>query len=72
MARRKILKAQDRRELFDIPADEDSLIRHYSLSAADRLEIDLRRREHNKPKLKLRKLLLIRKRRKHDSVPNGG
>ena len=48
MARRKILKAQDRRELFDIPADEDSLIRHYSLSAADRLEIDLRRREHNK------------------------
>jgi len=48
VARRKILKAQDRQELFDIPADEDSLIRHYSLSAADRLEIDLRRREHNK------------------------
>lgn len=48
MARRKILKAQDRQELFDIPADEDSLIRHYSLSAADRLEIGLRRREHNK------------------------
>ena len=48
MARRKILKAQDRRELFDIPADEDSLIRRYSLSTSDRLEIDLRRREHNK------------------------
>lgn len=48
MGRRKILKAQDRQELFDIPADEDSLIRHYSLSAEDRLEIDLRRREHNK------------------------
>jgi hypothetical protein len=48
VARRKILKAQDRRELFDIPADEDSLIRHFSWSAADRLEIDLRRREHNK------------------------
>jgi TnpA family transposase len=48
VARRKILKAQDRQELFDIPADEDSLIRHYSLSAADRLEIGLRRREHNK------------------------
>ncbi|OYX98757.1 MAG: hypothetical protein B7Y78_00935 [Caulobacter sp. 35-67-4] len=48
MARRTILKAQDRRQLFDIPADEDSLIRHYSLSAADRLEIDLRRREHNR------------------------
>ncbi|WP_234818768.1 DUF4158 domain-containing protein [Sinorhizobium fredii] len=30
--------------LFDIPADEDSLIRHYSLSPADRLEIKLRRR----------------------------
>ncbi len=49
MARREILKTQDRQGLFDIPADEDSLIRHYSLSAADRLEIDLRRREHNKP-----------------------
>ena len=49
MARRKILKAQDRQELFDIPADEGSLIRRHSLSAADRLEIDLRRREHNKP-----------------------
>jgi hypothetical protein len=48
VARRTILKAQDRRQLFDIPADEDSLIRHYSLSAADRLEIDLRRREHNR------------------------
>jgi len=48
VGRRKILKAQDRRALFDIPADEDSLIRHYSLSATDRLEIDLRRREHNK------------------------
>jgi TnpA family transposase len=48
VARRKILKAQDRQELFDIPADEDSLIRHYSLSTADRLEIGLRRREHNK------------------------
>ncbi len=48
MARRKILKSQDRRGLFDIPADEDSLIRHYSLSAADRLEINLCRREHNK------------------------
>jgi len=44
VARRKILKAQDRWDLFAIPADEDSLIRHYSLSAADRLEIELRRR----------------------------
>ncbi|MFN3845206.1 MAG: Tn3 family transposase [Paracoccaceae bacterium] len=47
MARRTLLKAQDRQALFDIPADEDSLIRHYSLSPADRLEIELRRRKHN-------------------------
>lgn len=48
MAKRKLLKVQDRQKLFDIPADEDSLIRHYSLSSADRLEIELRRREHNR------------------------
>jgi TnpA family transposase len=48
MGRRKILKVQDRQKLFDVPADEDSLIRHYTLTAADRLEIDLRRRDHNK------------------------
>ncbi|WP_413990777.1 Tn3 family transposase [Labrys okinawensis] len=47
MARRTLLNAQDRRELFDIPTDEDSLIRHYSLSPADRLEVELRRRGHN-------------------------
>src|SRR3546814_20554272 len=28
--------------------DEDNLIRHYSLSLADRLEIELRRRNHNR------------------------
>jgi TnpA family transposase len=47
VARRTLLNAQDRRELFDIPTDEDSLIRHYSLSPADRLEVELRRRGHN-------------------------
>ncbi len=47
MAKRTLLKGQDRHELFDIPTDEDSLIRHYSLSPADRLEIELRRRSHN-------------------------
>ena len=47
MARRTLLKVQDRRELFDIPTDEESLIRHYTLSPADRLEIELRRRKHN-------------------------
>ncbi|BCH57160.1 hypothetical protein RvVAR031_pl04910 (plasmid) [Agrobacterium vitis] len=44
MAKRKLLKDQDRRKLVDIPVDEDSLFRHYSLSRADRLEIELRRR----------------------------
>ncbi|MDH7809993.1 hypothetical protein P3T33_005156 [Rhizobium sp. AN67] len=48
MAKRKLLKDQDRRKLVDIPVDEDSLIRHYSLSPADRLEIELRRRNHNR------------------------
>jgi len=48
MAKRKLLKDQDRRKLFDVPIDEDSFIRHYSLSLADRLEIELRRRNHNR------------------------
>jgi TnpA family transposase len=48
MGKRKLLKVQDRQKLFDIPTDEDNLIRHYSLSPADRLEIELRRREHNR------------------------
>jgi hypothetical protein len=47
MARRKLLKIQDREELFGVPIDEDSLIRHYTLSPADRLEIEVRRRKHN-------------------------
>ena len=48
MAKRKLLKEQDQRALFDIPVDEDSLIRHYSLSPADRLEIEVRRRYDNR------------------------
>ncbi len=48
MRRRKLLKDQDRQKLFRVPTDEESLIRHYSLTSADRLEIDLRRREHNR------------------------
>ncbi len=47
MGKRKLLKARERLKLLDVPADEDSLIRHYSLSPADRLEVGLRRREHN-------------------------
>jgi hypothetical protein len=42
MAKRKLLKARDRQELFDISTDEESLIRLYSLSSADRLEIEIR------------------------------
>lgn len=48
MAKRKLLKVQDRQALFDIPTDEGSLIRHYSLSPADRLENEVRRREHSR------------------------
>ncbi|MEX2746315.1 DUF4158 domain-containing protein [Rhizobium mongolense] len=47
MGRRKLLKDHERQELFGIPTDEESLIRHYSLSLADRLEIEVRRRQHN-------------------------
>ncbi|WP_281036010.1 MULTISPECIES: DUF4158 domain-containing protein [unclassified Mesorhizobium] len=47
MARRALLKEHERKTLLDIPIDEDSLIRHYSLVPADLLEIQLRRREHN-------------------------
>jgi TnpA family transposase len=48
MAKRMFLKDQDRRRLFDISVDKDSLVRRYSLSLADRLEIELRRRDHNR------------------------
>ncbi|WP_448470819.1 DUF4158 domain-containing protein [Martelella sp. AMO21009] len=48
MTKRMLLKPQDRRSLFDIPTDEDSLIRHFTLSPSDRLEIEVRRRPHNR------------------------
>jgi TnpA family transposase len=48
MRGRKFLKDQDRQKLLTVPTDEDSLIRHYSLTSADRREIDLRRRQHNR------------------------
>jgi TnpA family transposase len=47
MARRGLLKADERKELFGIPDDEESLIRHYTLSPSDRLEAEIRRRLHN-------------------------
>jgi hypothetical protein len=42
-----ILKIQDRQRPFGVAADEDRLIRHQLLTASDRLEIDLRRHDHN-------------------------
>jgi TnpA family transposase len=48
MARRKLLTSVEREELFGVPVDEDSLIRHYTLSPADRLEVEVRRRKHNR------------------------
>lgn len=49
VARRTLLKAHDRQELFDITAAEDDLTRHYSLSPTDRLEIELRQRKQRRP-----------------------
>ena len=43
MGRRKLLKAHVRVGLFGIPDEEESLIRHCTLSVADRLEVELRR-----------------------------
>jgi hypothetical protein len=48
MGRRKLLKPNEREELLGIPCDEESLIRYYTLSPADRLEAEIRRRDHNK------------------------
>jgi hypothetical protein len=43
MSRRKLLKSQERRAVFGLPTDDDSLIRHYTLSP-NLLEIRIRRR----------------------------
>ncbi len=48
MGRRKLINAMEAQELLGLEMDEDSLIRHYTLDAADRLECELRRRPHNK------------------------
>jgi len=47
MGRRKLLSNRERQALFAIPTDEESLIRHYTLSMADLFEIQLRRRPYN-------------------------
>lgn len=48
MGRRKLISAAEAQNLLGLATDEDSLIRHYTLDAADRLECELRRRPHNK------------------------
>ncbi len=48
MARRSLVKADERKELFGIPDDEEGLIRHYTLTPSDLLEAEIRRRPHNK------------------------
>lgn len=48
MGRRKLINAVEAQNLTGLAMDEDSLIRHYTLDAADRLECELRRRPHNK------------------------
>jgi TnpA family transposase len=47
MARRKLLTSDERQALLGIPDDEESLIRHYTLSPKDRLQAEVRRRPHN-------------------------
>ena len=47
MARRKLLTPEERQALLGIPDDEESLIRHYTLSPQDRLQAEVRRRPHN-------------------------
>lgn len=39
MGRRKLLKSDERRAVFGVPTSDDGLIRHYTLSLSDRLEI---------------------------------
>lgn len=48
MGRRKLINAVEAQKLLGLATDEDSLIHHYTLDAADRLECELRRRPHNK------------------------
>ena len=48
MGRRRLVNAAEAKVLFSLPADEDSLLRHYTLDPIDRLECEVRRRPHNK------------------------
>lgn len=48
MPRRSILTARQRAALFDLPIDEASILRHYTLADDDLEFIDTRRRPHNR------------------------
>ena len=48
MGRRRLVRSTEAATLLGIAADEDSLIRHFTLDPADRLECELRRRPQNK------------------------
>ena len=48
MGRRRLVNAAEAKVLFGLAADEDSLLRHYTLDPTDRLECEVRRRPHNK------------------------
>jgi TnpA family transposase len=46
MLRRQLLTTDERQAMLGIPGDEESLIRHYTLSPQDRLQAEVRR-PHN-------------------------
>lgn len=48
MGRRRLISSKEAETLLGIAADDDSLIRHFTLDPADRLECELRRRPQNK------------------------
>nr|WP_292633290.1 DUF4158 domain-containing protein [Mesorhizobium sp.] len=48
MGRRRLVSSKEAAILLGIATDEDSLIRHFTLDPADRLECELRRRPQNK------------------------
>jgi len=48
VGRRRLVRSTEAATLLGIAADEDSLIRHFTLDPADRLECELRRRPQNK------------------------
>ncbi len=48
MPRRTILTARQRAALFDLPTDEVTILRHYTLVDDDLEIIDSRRRPHNR------------------------